>query len=145
MAASDDGFFSEADLVYAYTVDQAVEDGVLVDVTETAKEAGFSCRGVVTRAVWDDCVEWSEKDAKRSRALQDEAGRLWDVVWMAGWAARIAARAERPKSEALFKLVRVPRPGRGRVRNVVLKVAMGSAGPDAGSGPVATIMMREED
>ena len=29
------------ELIYAYTRKQAIEDGVLVDVTETAKEAGF--------------------------------------------------------------------------------------------------------
>ena len=35
-------------LVYAYTREQAIADGVLVDVTEQAKVIGFSIHTVVT-------------------------------------------------------------------------------------------------
>lgn len=33
--------FSDAPVVHAYTRAEAIEDGVLVDVSETAREAGF--------------------------------------------------------------------------------------------------------
>ena len=37
----------------AYTRAQAIEDGILVDVSETAREAGFRIPVAVTRTVWD--------------------------------------------------------------------------------------------
>ena len=33
--------FADADVIHAYTRSQAIEDGVLVDVTAAAREAGF--------------------------------------------------------------------------------------------------------
>ena len=36
-----------------YTRAQAIEDGVLVDVSESAREAGFKFPVAVTRTVWD--------------------------------------------------------------------------------------------
>ncbi len=76
------GLFHPSDLISSYTRAQAIADGVLVDVTETAKEAGFRCPVALTRAAWADCVAWSEADTRR-QVPQDEAGRLWDVLWMA--------------------------------------------------------------
>ena len=36
------GFWDDAEIISIYTRAQAIEDGVLVDVTDTAKEAGFA-------------------------------------------------------------------------------------------------------
>src|SRR4051812_27741843 len=44
----DSAVFGE--VIFAYTRKQAIEDGVLVDVTETAKEAGFKIPVALTRA-----------------------------------------------------------------------------------------------
>jgi hypothetical protein len=38
------GFWDDAEVIYAYTRAQALEDGVLVDVSEMAKEAGSNSR-----------------------------------------------------------------------------------------------------
>ena len=46
--------------ISVYTRRQAIDDGVLVDVTEWANEAGFSLPAVVTRAVWEDCCDWTD-------------------------------------------------------------------------------------
>ena len=35
-----------------YTRAQAIEDGILVDVSDTAREAGFNIPVAVTRTVW---------------------------------------------------------------------------------------------
>ena len=67
------------DVIYAYTRAQALADGVLVDVSETAREAGFRWPVAMTRAGWENCVAWTEDDS-RHQVLQDEAGRLWDVL-----------------------------------------------------------------
>ena len=64
-------------VIYAYTRKQAVADGVQVDVSKTAKEAGISFPVFLTRTVFDAYV--SVPDAVQG---QDEAGRLWDICWM---------------------------------------------------------------
>ncbi len=64
-------------VIYSYTRKQAVADGVQVDVTKTAKEAGISFPVFLTRTVFDAYVAVPE-----GVTGQDEAGRLWDVCWM---------------------------------------------------------------
>ncbi len=127
--------FGEA--ICTYTRAQAIEDGVLVDATETAREAGFRYPVAMTRAAWEDCVSWGDDDSKR-QTYQDEAGRLWDVLWMASVAARRNSGAE-----LRFQLYRVPRGGRGvKPRLVVLQM---HCGPGDEGEPVITISMLGED
>ena len=64
-------------VIYSYTRSQAVADGVQVEVTKTAKEAGISFPVFLTRTVFDAYVA-VPPDVQG----QDEAGRLWDVCWM---------------------------------------------------------------
>ncbi len=67
--------FDNEGLVHRYTRADAIRDGVLIDVTATAREAGFKFPVALTAAVWAKCV------AVPSGVLcQDEAGRLWDVL-----------------------------------------------------------------
>jgi len=68
-------------VIYAYTRSQAVADGVQVDVTKTAQEAGIKFPMFLTRAVFDAYVA-----VPQDVTGQDEAGRLWDLVWMARFA-----------------------------------------------------------
>ena len=75
-------------VIHAYTRAEALDDGVLVDVTATAKEAGFKVPTAVTASVFNECIEWTEEDAKQSRTYQDQAGRLWDVLYLATAKAR---------------------------------------------------------
>ncbi len=108
------------EVLHAYTRKQALEDGVLVDITSIAKEAGFCCPVAITRAAWADCVEWSESDSKR-QMHQDETGRLWDVVYMSSLAAR------RGGTEIRYQIHRLPRGGRGVCGRVArLKMLAGS-------------------
>ncbi|MDA8127659.1 MAG: hypothetical protein M0Z73_03010 [Betaproteobacteria bacterium] len=126
------------EVIYSYTRKQAIEDGQLICVDEVAREVGFRIPVAVTRAVWADCVEWGEADNRR-QTYQDEAGRLWDVLWMAMNAARLGAGAQR----LVFQLYRVPRGGRGvRLRLVKLVVHIG---PGDDGDPVITILLPGED
>ena len=120
-----------------YTRAQALDDGFLVDVSEMAQEAGFRFPVAMTRAAWEDCVSWSDADSKR-QTHQDEAGRLWDVLWMASVAAR-----RNGGSELRFQLYRVPRGGRGvRPRLVTLQMHVG---PGDEGEPVITVGLPGED
>src|SRR3990167_8912386 len=67
------------DVIYAYSRAQAIEDGVLVDVSETAREAGFKFPVAVTRTLWNGYITPLEESRKWG---QSESGRLWDVVYM---------------------------------------------------------------
>ena len=68
-------------VIYAYTRSQAVADGVQVDVTKTAQEAGIKFPMFLTRAVFDAYVA-----VPPDVTGQDEAGRLWDLIWMTRFA-----------------------------------------------------------
>ncbi|MCY4120489.1 MAG: hypothetical protein OXG72_06160, partial [Acidobacteria bacterium] len=88
-------------------------------------------------------VRWTEDDARRRpRILQDEDGRLWDVLWMAACRSREIARSGRHASSALFQVIVVPRPGHGRRRLRTLKLVIG---PGEAGEAVATIMLPDED
>ena len=65
------------DVIYSYTRAQAVADGVQVEVTTTAQEAGIKFPVFLTRTVFDAYVAVPD-----GVTGQDEAGRLWDVCWM---------------------------------------------------------------
>ena len=51
-----------ADLIHSYSRAEAIADGVLVDVTKPASEAGFKVPVTITRAAWADCVEWKRRN-----------------------------------------------------------------------------------
>jgi hypothetical protein len=76
-----DGITAFGPVVYSYTRAQAVADGVQVEVTKVAQEAGIKHPMFLTRAVFDAYVA-----VPPDVTGQDEAGRLWDIVWMTRFA-----------------------------------------------------------
>jgi hypothetical protein len=65
------------DVIFTYSRQQALEDGVQIDVSATAREAGIVFPVFLTSAVFDKFVE-----VPLSADGQDMDGRLWDIVWM---------------------------------------------------------------
>ena len=72
-------------LIHSYSRAEALADGVLIDVSRTASEAGFRYPVAVTREVFDRYVTVSPE-----AEWNDESGRLWDLVWMTRYAIRQA-------------------------------------------------------
>ncbi len=70
--------FNNADLIHRYTRADALRDGVLIDVSTTAAEAGIRYPVALTCAAWARCVA-----VPAGLGCQDEAGRLWDVLFRA--------------------------------------------------------------
>lgn len=71
--AQADPVFGE--VIFSYTRAQAIEDGVLVDESEAAREVGIKCPLAVTTRVSEllgDC-----------ESPQSRRGRLHDLVWLA--------------------------------------------------------------
>ena len=128
-----------APVLSAYTRAQAIEDGILVDVSQTAREAGFKIPVAVTRSIWNRLVALPEG----YRGFQDEAGRLWDVLWMARHYALRASDSDRVRMCVLVRDVRKDlRDSNQAPRRHFPIVAIG-AGDD--EGPVITIMWPEDD
>ena len=99
--------------IYTYSRAQAVADGLQVEVTKTAAEAGIRFPMFITRRVYDAYVT-----VPPDVTGQDEAGRLWDLVWMTRFAIiRIRPGVDRlpvalyvrnePARSRLIKLVAV--------------------------------------
>jgi hypothetical protein len=125
------------EVIYSYTRSQAVADGVQVEVTKTAQEAGIRFPVFITRTAFDAYVT-----VPPNVTGQDEAGRLWDIVWMLRFAIRkaqpgqarlpfcalCAQRQLRPTPNQTDCDVRPPRHGRPATRH---------HGDDAGRGLTA--------
>ncbi len=132
-----DKLFGE--VIYSYTRAQAIEDGVLIDAAELARDAGFKWPVALTAAAWEDCVAWSDADNQR-QAYQDQSGRLWDVLFMASYAIRTARNADQ---QLLFDLHCIPRNGHAtKSQRLTLKLILG---PGDDGQAVITIMLPGED
>ena len=126
--------FDDTDLVFSYSRRQALEDGVLVDVSEMAREAGFRYPVAVTRAVWDGVVT---PDHESRASGQSEAGRLWDVLTV----LRVTIRRSRGPVQTLeFQVLVADR--ETSLRTVTLKAV---CGPADDWSPCITVMLPAED
>jgi hypothetical protein len=121
-------------VIYAYTRKQAVADGVQVEVTKTAQEAGIKFPMFLTRAVFDKYVAVPE-----GVTGQDEAGRLWDVVWM----TRFAILRSRPGCDRIPVVFYVRNDN--RAARLVKLIATCSALDIDDPQPAITILMPDED
>ncbi|HNT25865.1 MAG TPA: hypothetical protein PKM21_15965 [Anaerolineales bacterium] len=77
-----DDFWGEP--ISSYSRAEALSDGEMVDVTETAREAGWKYPVAITAALAGACTPTEEEKALG----QSFDGRLWDVLWMAILAAK---------------------------------------------------------
>lgn len=122
--------FSDADLIHAYSRKEALEDGVLRDVSDRAREAGFRVPVAVTAALWEDIT-----NIPSGRSFQDVEGRLWDVLWMG---LRAIQNSKERGSTLRYSLVM---PVGARTAYTVKLVC----GPGDNAEPVITLMRPEED
>ncbi len=117
--------------IYTYTRDQAIEDGVLIDVSDMAKEAGFKWPVAVTVNVW---VYYIVPDEKSRSYGQSEEGRLWDLLTMLRLSSQNGGEIITLKVYFLME---------GNKRRLVTLKAV--AGPGDHGEPVITIMLPGED
>ena len=122
------------EVIYAYTRAQAIADGFQVDVTKTAQEAGIRFPVFLTRSVFDAFVT-----VPQGVTGQDEAGRLWDVVWMLRFAIRKAASGQDRLPFALY--VR----NDNRAPRLVKLIATCGAFDMDDPQPAITVMLPDED
>lgn len=130
-------FFTESDVISTYSRADAIADGVLIDVTDSAewREAGFKFPVAMTREVWSYMVEWTDKDGEAQRVHQDQTGRLWDVLYMLHMAIKM--KGPQGGSHIEYELYCVPRDGSSSSARLFRLVA--EVGPGDNLEPVITI------
>jgi len=123
----------EMEVISAYSRAQALEDGVLVDITGEAEEAGFRYPVAVTRGVWG-VLEPSDP----LKAMgQDLRGRTWDMLMVLRHAIRQGVRMDEVHFAPLFVL---------KPDWKAEAVEMWSkCGPGDEGEPVITVMLRGEN
>ena len=123
--------FVDFELIHSYSRAQAVADGVLIDVTDAAKEAGIKYPVAITAAVHQNYVRVPD-----GVTGQDERGRAWDILWMLRFSI---ARA--PEGDYLVYTVFV-RDSDAAPQPVKLKAI---CHPGDEGEPVITVLMPDED
>jgi len=116
-----------AELIYAYTWQNAVDDGTFIDVSETAREAGIKYPTAVTRNLWHSYI-----DPDPMPIAQDMNGRLWDVLHMFRLAIRSAEGSMMTFSVSFFN---------GKTHEKVELWAVCEAKGPNDPSPVITIML----
>ncbi|KRC43143.1 hypothetical protein ASE15_03375 [Oerskovia sp. Root22] len=129
--------FFGGQVIHVYTRAQAITDGVLVDITTTAREAGFTWPVAITAAAHARTIAWDQTNG----AMQDTEGRAWDVARMAVLAARTTGPGECTADFGVFVVPNTPG-GAAEAALVPLTLHVG-AGEDG--EPVLTITLRGED
>ena len=116
--------FTDSDVIFSYTAEDALDDGVLVDVTKMGHEAGFppELKVRITNSVHCLCTP------PKSNKIQSYEGRLWDVIYLAINAVRRAT----DETMTTF-IVRIGK------KNVKMWAVL-----DTTSGPAVHIMLPED-
>jgi hypothetical protein len=119
--------------IYTYSREQAIEDGVLVDVAPLLPECPLPI--AITAAAWALVNAIPDE----MQGIQDVKGRLRDAYFMGIMASRLSPRA----SEVTYQLIMHHRDEAGcMVEDVWLKLVIG---PGDYADPCFTIMLPDED
>lgn len=121
----------ELEMISTYSRKEALEDGVLIDVSETAKEAGFVVPVAVTQNLWSS---WITPPPEMDSYGQSETGRLWDVLSI----LRLAAK--QGGSHIAFKVLFQNVPDKLEEIELVSTIGPGDIGE-----PVVTVMLPGDD
>ena len=121
--------------IYRYTRAQAIDDGMLIDLTEWASatkgfHGGFRVPLAVTAGVWADL----NAIPASKQSSQDVRGRVHDLLWMASLAARRAGETSTVNFQVIMHLGRTSR------QTYKLMIHPGDHGE-----PVVTILRPNED
>jgi hypothetical protein len=121
-------------VIFSYSRADAIADGVLIDVTDLAREAGFRWPIAVTAGLFSTYLDPPTDLIDEGQSFR---GRLWDVLSVLLWTI-----ATRPSTDTLlFNVLFILSPGLPPVP-VKLKAV---CGPDDSGAPCITVMLPDED
>lgn len=120
-------------LIYSYTRAQAIEDGVLIDVSEQAKAIGFKVNTCVTDHLYGDYLVPPDGLEGEGQSIE---GRLQDVLFRTLIAASTMGNSNRVEFIVLFLM----KPGEWEKVHILAMM-----GPGDRHEPVLTIMLPEDE
>ena len=121
-------------VISIYTRTQALQDGVLVDVSDLAREAGFTWPVAVTDHLYHSYIVPALALVAEGGSIQ---GRLWDVLQVLRYAIRSSTDDTYLRFTVLFQMS----PGAAPVPVELVSVP----GPDDDGSPCLTLMLEGDD
>lgn len=131
MRASSD---SDPEVIYAYTRAQALDDGILVDATALAKEAGFKWPVALTARLWHGYIVPALELVSDGQSIN---GRLWDLLTVLHY----TILNSKDDTFLRFSVLFLMSPGSSPIPVELISVA----GPGDDGEPVISIMLPDED
>jgi len=122
------------EVVFSYSRADALADGVLVDVSELAREAGFKLPVAVSDSLYHGYLTPPPELAKAGLSLE---GRLWETLSVLRYAIKASPATDRLFFTVLFAQVPDAEP------EPVDLLAI--CGPGDSGEPVITIMLPSDD
>jgi hypothetical protein len=123
----------EFNVIFSYTRQQALDDGVLVDVSKQAKEAGFKIPVAVTDHLYHGYVVPPKGLEGEGQSLE---GRLHDLFMMTQAAAANRWKDNRVYYDVLFLT---------KPRTLQTVQCLAIVGPDDHGEPCMTLMLPEDE
>ena len=131
-------FFDDHNLIHVYTRAQAIADGVLHDVTATARECGFLIPVAITDTIWS---RWVEASPVLKEYGQSTDARLRDLLVVLHLRIRQLPKDATP-SRLTFKVLFLVDPVEGKYEEPELTA---DCGPGDSGEPVITVLLPEFD
>lgn len=119
-------------VISRYTRGEALADGWLIDITETARAAKFQYPTAVTATVWSRCVEVADDSRTQSQPV-----RLWNLLWHLHRAIRLQPGH---RDRVTFTIEVATRDGEHEFVELLAVCSPGDRGE-----PVLTIMEPDEE
>jgi hypothetical protein len=123
-----------SDLIYSYSRTRGLSEGVLIDVSDLAREAGFKLPVAVSDSLYHCYLTPPLELAKEGQSLD---GRLWDTLSVLRYAIKAASSTDRISFSVLFQMASDAEP------EPVDLLAV--CGPGDFGEPVITIMLPSDD
>lgn len=132
--------FEDAEVISRYTRAQAIDDGVLADVSELASEAGFRVPVAITSGVHADL----DDIPPTRKGIESYTGRLWDLLTITRFRAKQAPKGAE-SVYAKMHLTRLEAKANGKSVFKKLYIFKVHSGPGDDGEHVLTIMRKDED
>ena len=125
-------------VIHTYTRTQALEDGMLIDVTDMASEAGIRHPTVVSANLYHTYIVPPLALTKEGQSIE---GRLWDVLCVFRGAALRSSSSDTVSFPVRFRMQpSTDRPAPGEIILITAQIHPGDSGE-----PVITLMLPGDD
>ena len=132
-----DKLFNDCEIIYSYTRNQALADGVLIDLNQVIPihESGFKYPIACTSTVWAIISE----AVNNKKYFNDIKGVVWDIMWM----LKCQILKGNSTNEVCFQVIITGTEEKKDADNLYTFKSLCHPG-DAGE-PVITVMLPDED